>query len=156
MGTLGDYATGTEGPKDSPKIEGRFSGMIEHAELVLDEENQPKMNDYGKHQMDVTVRIDHDTTLRRRMSISFGASGGKYAALAELIQAALSIPCGDKRQRTIQLSDLEGKEIAGLATVNDRGYTDIIKWLPGNAKPTGKPMTREQERDEVAEILAPY
>ena len=42
----------------------------------------------------------------------------------------MGIPCGDPRQKKVQPSDLEGKLIRGLATVNERGYTDIIKWQP--------------------------
>ena len=50
------------------------------------------MTDFGKHQVDVSVTIDSETTIRRRMSVSFGKMGNNYAALAELIPAAMGDP----------------------------------------------------------------
>ena len=94
------------------------------------------MTDFGKAlQVDVsgyhtTATNDHPPAYVGR---SFGKMGNNFAALAELIQAAMGIPCGDPRQKKVQPSDLEGKLIRGLATVNERGYTDIIKWQPPKA-----------------------
>lgn len=126
MPSLGDFDTST--PAGKGTFEGPFKGVIEDAVLVKNDDGSPYLSAYGKHQIDVFVVVNPELTLKRRMSVSFGQMGNQYAALAELIQAALGIPCGDPKQRKVQLADLAGKPIGGMAVINERGYTDIIKW----------------------------
>ena len=78
MPTLGEFdKSKTTG---GPQIDGPFQGMISKAEIVLDPDGNPHVTDFGKHQVDVSVTKDGETTIRRRMSVSFGKMGNNFAS----------------------------------------------------------------------------
>lgn len=122
MSAFGDFAQ--TGPNIEPGI---YDCSIESATVVKDANGNPKINDNGKHQVDVKFRIDDETTLNRRYTITFGKNSqtGDYAAFAKFLAAVTGIPLGDPRQKTVTESDLLGRRARIVTVVTDQGYVNI-------------------------------
>lgn len=118
---------------------GIYDVIVEKAEVVKNADGTLKMTENGKHQVDVMFRIDGDTTLNRRYTISFGKNkqNGQYAAFASFIAAVTGIPMGDPRQRNITESDLMGRRARIVTVVTDEGYVNIESVAP---PPKAKPQ----------------
>jgi hypothetical protein len=115
-----------------------YEATITHASVVMDKDapNIPATDKWGKNRLLVKVELDTETDdaggpieLRRQFAISYGQTGGTYAALANLIQAVTGIKNGDKAQRNVTTEELVGKKLrVQTATVerDDKTYTNIV------------------------------
>jgi hypothetical protein len=140
--------------------EGEHPALISRAELVVDEHGEPAilkpMPGYKggpKHQCDVTFAINGSEaeTVRRRYSISYGQNNqtGAWAGWAELIAAAVGIPCGAKNQRQVTDEDLLGQWCRVVLKNEDKSgktYLNVKTVLgPKKARPQAAPAPEIEE-----------
>lgn len=125
----------------------------------------PEIDKWGKSRIAVKFELDDEVgpdngpiSINRYFSISYGATGGTFAALATFIQAVTGIKCGDKTQRNVKPSDLIGKPLEIFAeNVESNGAmrTNITKTLspkPQVAKPA--PVTAPAPAPVAAKTTA--
>lgn len=143
MPSIGSYAP----PVDYSSVpDDIYEATIASASIVMekDQPTVPLIDKFGKSRVLVKFTLDNETgndggsvELRRQFAISYGATGGTYAALAQLIQAATGIKCGDKAQRNVTTEQLQGARLrVQTATVekDDKTYTNVVATFPPKAQ----------------------
>lgn len=135
MPAIGQYAAQTTYAAVPDDI---YEATICHASVVMDTANPalPATDKFGKNRLLVKFELDNEVDdaggpveLRRQFAISYGATGGTYAALAQLIQATMGVKCGDKAQRHVTTEELVGKKLrVQTATVDkdDKTFCNVI------------------------------
>lgn len=139
-----------EKPRPVDKLDNDFHpATITLASPVM-ENGTFAMNDSGKSMVDFRFQLDDETDdegnpivlYRSKMSVSYGQYAGKWADWAQLVEAALGIPGGDKAQRNINTDDLLNKKVrvqtAKVASTKGDGkiYTNCVGYAaPKKAKP---------------------
>lgn len=100
----------------------------------------PEIDKWGKSRVAVRFELDDEVgpdngpiSINRYFSISYGATGGTYAAFATFLQAVTGIKCGDKAQRNVKPSEIIGKPLQVLTAnveKDDTTRTNITGTLP--------------------------
>jgi hypothetical protein len=149
--TFGDHV-------DKPAVidAGIYAGIIESVTLVMDSATkEPKVNENGKKSIDVAVRIDRDTVLKTRITISFGKNNQsqKWARMAQFVAAVTGIPCGNPDQAAIGPKDIVGNKCRIMVTVNENGYNNIDSFQPpAKPKPVAESAPTAFDPSEDSEI----
>jgi hypothetical protein len=163
MGSISQYAVTKDRSIIEPDV---YPATISHCSVVM-ENGLPKLDQYGKTRLLVRVTLDDETgpdggpiELQRSLAISYGRNSqtGVYAAMAQLIQAATGIPCGDKAQPHVMTEDLLGKPLrVQTDNVESNGavYTNIVSFLPvkkrdPKAAPAAKPVPPQFQHKPAA------
>lgn len=137
-----------EKPRADSTLENDFyPATITLAKPVMDPANPQlfAITENGKAQVDLRFQLDDElddegnpiVLYRNKMAVSYGQYAGKWADWAQLIEAALGIPGGDKAQRNVATEELLNKKIrvqtAKVASTKGDGkiYTNCV----GYAKP---------------------
>lgn len=163
MPAIGNFATG--GGDFASVPDDIYPATITHASVVMDKDNpnMPATDKWGKNRLLVKFELDDEKDdaggpieLRRQFAISYGQTGGTYAALANLIQAATGIKNGDKAQRHVTTEELVGKKVrVQTATVekDDKTYTNVVgTFAPKKAAVAARPVISQQQIDDEAPI----
>ena len=132
---FGQYAGGGG---SSVAIDGAFTATIKNIEVLTAEKPRAK----------ITVMIDDNSefsgeTLTRTGGISFGmnSESKKWSWLAQFIQAAAGIPCGDPAQKKAPLPGMIGKRVRIKVMHDDeKGYNNIIAFGAIQAAQTTRPQ----------------
>ena len=147
---IGAYAP--EPPR--PQIEDDvYAGQITKCFVLMDEKNPAlaAMNEWGKNQIQIVVQLEeldddgNPIELRRRLNISYGQTAGTYSALAQLIQAATGVKCGEKAQRNVTTEQLQGARLrvqTAAVSKDERTYINITGFFApkkSGAIPPGTP-----------------
>lgn len=153
-----------EKPRPADKLDNDFHpATITLASPVM-EGGMFARNDSGKTMVDFRFQLDEETDdegnpvvlYRSKMAVTYGQYAGKWADWAQLIEAALGIPGGDKAQRNINTDDLLNKKVrvqtAKVASTKGDGkiYTNCVGYAapkkpkvaaPAVAPPQAGPKT---------------
>ena len=132
---FGQYAGGGG---SSVAIDGAFTATIKNIEVLTAEKPRAK----------ITVMIDDNSefngeTLTRTGGISFGmnSESKKWSWLAQFIQAAAGISCGDPAQKKAPLSGMIGKRVRIKVMHDDeKGYNNIIAFGAIQSAQTARPQ----------------
>jgi hypothetical protein len=124
-----------------------YEAEITSAEIVMDKTDPriPETDKWGKNRIRIRFALDDQigddggpVELSRLFAISYGATAGTYAALANLIQATTGIKCGDKAQRNVTTEQLVGKALrVQVANVekDDKTFCNVVGTFAPKAKP---------------------
>ena len=102
---------------------GFYPAMVSSIKAAPPSEKYP-----DKPQLEIEFTFDPSLLkypVKRWCGRSFGKSATGYSFLAKLIQHTTGIPCGDKRQRSVKVSEIVGNTVEVRTDVNDRGYTSV-------------------------------
>ena len=143
---FGQYAGGGG---SSVAIDGAFTATIKNIEVLTTEKPRAK----------ITVMIDDNSefsgeTLTRTGGISFGmnSESKKWSWLAQFIQAAAGIPCGDPAQKKSPLSGMIGKRVRIKVMHDDeKGYNNIIAF--GAIQASNQNAVRPQAVHDTAPVV---
>jgi len=152
---IGTYAASTSYASVPDDI---YPATVTHAEVMMDKDDPrlPFTDKFGKNRLRVKFTLDEEVgpdngpiELSRQFAISYGATGGTYAALASFIEACMGIKCGDKAQRNVRPSELlERKLRVQVKNVekDDKTFCNVVgtfapKKTAVAPRPTAAPAT---------------
>lgn len=123
-----------------------YEATVAHAEVMMDKEDSriPFTDKFGKNRLRVKFVLDEEVgpdngpvELSRQFAISYGATGGTYAALASFIEAVLGLKCGDKAQRNVKPSELLNRKLriqVKNVEKDDKTFCNVVGTFAPKAK----------------------
>jgi hypothetical protein len=140
---IGTYAASTSYASVPDDI---YEATVTAAEVMMDKENPvlPFADKFGKNRLRVKFTLDEEVgpdngpiELNRQFAISYGATGGTYAALASFIEATMGLKCGDKAQRNVRPSELVNRKLrvqVKNVEKDDKTFCNVVGTFAPKAK----------------------
>jgi hypothetical protein len=152
-GAFGQYET--SGSANGGVPDGRYPFVVKSVALQM-RNGKPIEGRNGKKRVEIVVEItagEHaGKPLRRICDVSFGqnSENEKWSTFALFLAAVTGVPCGDPEQKKLGPADLKGRRGFASVMVNEKGYSDIVKFAPAEREDGPRAEDRIADRPERA------